>query len=244
MTELSDARPADPRATALAALPLFRSLSEADLAAAARHVRIDRHDEGQWIVAHEDEDREVHAVVSGRVRVMIFGETRELILGDLEAGAVFGDMSAIDGRPRSASVIALEPVTVATLPAAVFLDLIHRHPSVCDGVLRLLVARIRDLDHRVHELASLTVAERVRMELLRLARPVTGRPRTGVVPDVTHAEIAARIGTHREAVTRELGALARDGLIVKEAGRIVVADVLALSGRVATPAADRRQGSG
>lgn len=217
------------RAERLGGLSLFAGLAPTDLTEVARRVRFSDHDEGQWIVAHGDGDREVFAVVSGRVRVLLFGETRELILGDLETGALFGDMSAIDGRPRSASVVALDAVSLVRMSASVFLDLIHRHSSVCDHVLKVLVGRIRTLDDRVHEFASLTVSERVRTELLRLASPVPGRPREGVVAPVTHAELAARIGTHREAVTRELGALQRRGALLKREGRLVIRDVLALS---------------
>lgn len=223
-------RPTEDRARILAAVPLFAGLGDEALATVAGRVRVDRHEAGQWIVAHGDDDRDVYVIRDGRVRVMLFGETRELILGDLGPGALFGDMSAIDGRPRSASVIALSPVTALVFAPAVFLDIVHRYPPVCDAVLRVLVGRIRHLDDRVHEFASLTIAERVRTELLRLSVPAPGRVsrRAVVTPDLTHAEIAARIGAHREAVTRELSALTRAGLVEKQDGRLVLTDVLAL----------------
>lgn len=211
-------------------VPIFQGLAPDALQDVARRIRIAKFEEGQWIVAHGETDREVYVILKGRVRVLLFGETRELILSDLEAGAMFGDMSAIDDAPRSASVVALGDVTVARISAETFLDLITRHPSVCRAVLKILVSRIRQLDARIHEFASYTVAQRLRAELLRLSVPIPGRPQAAVVtPNLTHAELAARIGTHREAVTRELGTLARSGAVVKEKGALVVKNVLALT---------------
>lgn len=214
----------------LASTRLFGDLRPDVLADVSRRIHVFRHEEGHWIVAHGDHDRDVYVILEGRVRVLLFGETRELILSDLEAGALFGDMSAIDEAPRSASVIALGEVKVARMSATTFLDLVTAHPSVCRAVLRILVERIRQLDNRVHEFASYTVAQRVRAELLRLAVPIPGRAQVAKVdPAPTHAELAARIGTHREAVTRELGALGRRGLVAKDGGALVLRNVLALT---------------
>lgn len=218
----------------LATVPLFNGLTAADLDDIGRRIQVQAYEDGQWVVAHGDDDRDVFIVLDGRLRVILFGETRELILEDLAAGALVGEMSAIDDQPRSASVIALDAVEVARLSAANFLDLVHIHPSICDYVLRVLVQRVRSLDRRVHELASMTVSQRVRAELLRLVSPIPGKPRQGeLAGDLTHAELAARIGTHREAVTREIGSLIRSGYLRKEEGRLVVSDVRTLSSSLA-----------
>ncbi len=118
-----------------------------------------------------EDGTDVYALVSGTARAMTFGADREVILADLRAGAVFGEMSAIDGRPRSASVIAVGDVELLKIPASVFLDAVHAEPSVCDRLLAVLVARVRSLDERVHEFANYAVRDRVRAELLRLSRP-------------------------------------------------------------------------
>ena len=160
---------------------------------------------------------------------MTFGADREVILADLRPGAIFGEMSAIDGRQRSASVIAVSDVELLRIPASVFLEAVHSEPAVCDRVLALLVGRIRMLDERVHEFANYTVRDRVRAELLRLSRPLPGTAGEALVEPVTHAEIAARIGTHREAVTREIRVLEKAGLVLKRSGRLVIASVPGLA---------------
>jgi CRP/FNR family cyclic AMP-dependent transcriptional regulator len=92
---------------------------------------------------------------------------------------------------------------------------------------RLLVSRIRNLTSRAFELATLPVAGRVQSELLRLAREAdVGSDRLVIQPMPTHADLAARIGTHREAVTRELNLLAGEG-ILRQSGRKV--EILSIS---------------
>ena len=90
--------------------------------------------------------------------------------GDIRAGQWFGDFAAIDGSSRSADVIALEDTLAATLTPALFLRLLHEHPSVCDCMLRRLVGCVRDLTERIYDFSTLGVQNRVHAELLRLAR--------------------------------------------------------------------------
>jgi CRP-like cAMP-binding protein len=89
-----------------------------------------------------------------------------------------------------------------------------------------MVGVIRTLNERVVEFSTLGVKDRIHAELLRLAqagRIVEGSGR--ISPPPTHAEIAARISTHREAVTRELKKLEREGIIEKTKGSIVIIDI-------------------
>lgn len=209
----------------LSSVPLFQGASEETLLRTEAASSVVSHPSGRWIVAQGEDGTDVYALLSGTARAMTFGADREVILADLRAGAVFGEMSAIDGRPRSASVIAVADVELLRIPAPAFRAAVHAEPTVCDRLLGMLVARVRALDERVHEFANYTVRDRVRAELLRLSRPLAGSAGEALVEPVTHAEIAARIGTHREAVTRELRQIEKAGLILKRSGRLVIADV-------------------
>jgi CRP/FNR family cyclic AMP-dependent transcriptional regulator len=220
------------RAPRLSGIPLFAGVSEEALARYEAASSTVSHPAGRWVLAQGEEGTEVYVLTSGSARAMTFGADREVILADLRPGAVFGEMSSIDGRPRSASVIAISDVELLRIPAAVFRAAIHENPAVCDRVLSLLVSRVRALDERVHEYANYTVRDRVRAELLRLSRPVTGGRGEALVEPCTHAEIAARIGTHREAVTRELRAIEKSGLLLKRNGRLIIADVPALAASI------------
>ena len=89
-----------------------------------------------------------------------------------------------------------------------------------------LVRNVRTLTKRVYEFSTLAVNNRIQAELLRLASLA---PREGksarLIPPPTHADIASRVSTHREAVTRELNRLSRIGLIKRQPGILIVRDV-------------------
>jgi CRP/FNR family transcriptional regulator, cyclic AMP receptor protein len=100
-------------------------------------------DPGQVIVARNSRDRDVHFVVSGRVRVTSFSAGgKQVTFRDEEAGQMFGDLAAIDGKPRSADVLALDNVLVASLSPEDFRELIAVEPLVRERVLQRL-ARAR-----------------------------------------------------------------------------------------------------
>jgi CRP-like cAMP-binding protein len=104
--------------------------------------------------------------------------------------------------------------------------LLSAEPRVAQALLPQLVTKIRALTMRVYEFSTLAVKNRIQAELLRLANLA---PREGkgarIVPPPTHVEIASRVSTHREAVTRELNHLRRIGLAERRGGALVIKDV-------------------
>jgi CRP/FNR family transcriptional regulator, cyclic AMP receptor protein len=177
---------------------------------------------GQIIISEGSETTEVYLIRSGRVQISLFSpHGREVILREMGPNLVFGELAAIDRLARSANVVALEDSLLAHLRGEDFLDFLGAVPQAGLWMSKLLVARIRNLTARAFELATLPVAGRVHSELLRLARE-TGveADRLVIHPIPTHADLASRIGTHREAVTRELNLLAGEG-ILRQSGRKV-----------------------
>ena len=143
---------------------------------------------------------------------------------------MFGELSAIDELPRSAHVVAIEPSRIGSLSRREFLKLFHTYPEVSDAVLLRLVSIIRDLSDRVYQYGALDVKDRVRKEILHLAlRNMTGPNSAVITPMPKHVEIANRVNTHREAVTRELNTLAKMGLIRQERRVLTIDDVAKLS---------------
>jgi CRP-like cAMP-binding protein len=125
---------------------------------------------------------------------------RQVSLRELGDGDVFGEMSAIDGQSRSASIIALTDSRLLLMTRGDFLSMLAVSPDASLWLLRQLTGRVRTLTERVFELSALNVQARLHSELLRMAaRSPTGRE---IDPAPTHSELASRIGTHREAVTR------------------------------------------
>jgi CRP/FNR family transcriptional regulator, cyclic AMP receptor protein len=187
--------------------------------ARARSMKVRR---GHIIMSEGDEAADVYLICNGKVQVSLLSpQGREIILRDLSSGHVFGETGVIDGLPRSANIVALEDSLLARMAGAQFLDFIDSVPGMGLWMARLLTARLRDLTERAFELATLPVAARVHSELLRLALESEGSGDHAFVHQMPkHADLAARIGTHREAVTRELNSLANDG-ILRQSGRQV-----------------------
>ena len=190
---------------------------------------------GQVIVARNSPDRDVHFVVSGRVRVTSFSAGgKQVTFRDEDAGEMFGDLAAIDARPRSADVLALDSVLVASLTPEHFRELIATEPLVQERVLQRLAGLVRLLSERVIELSTLGVQNRIHAELLRIARQA-GQPgnRVRIDPAPKHADIASQVSTYREQVTREFSALAKQGLLEKDGTALVLTDVARLERIVA-----------
>ncbi|SNS18044.1 cAMP-binding domain of CRP or a regulatory subunit of cAMP-dependent protein kinases [Sphingomonas laterariae] len=183
---------------------------------------------GQTVLEIGAPSTQVYIVLEGKVQVALYSlGGHEVILRDLAAGALFGELAAIDERPRSATITALSDCQLASLPASAFRAAVAESS---DGALWLaarLAMQIRSLTEKVFELNALRVRERLHCELLRLCEGLDGQDAT-IEPCPTHAELAARIGTHREAVTREMGFLAQRGIAVQRARQLTITDLPAL----------------
>ncbi len=207
----------------LAKVPIFAGLSAEDIRALDARCLWRKVAGGEWVLDYQAEGADVYFVFSGLARVVIVSSGREMILRDIREGEYFGHYSAIDSKPRSAAIVAVNDSVVARMSAAVLWESIHRYASVRERVLRDLVSDIRTANQRVHEQANYDVRKRLCAELIRLSR-TTGEGRVVVSPPPTHAEFAARISTHREAVTKTLSALEREGLIARSPSAIVLTD--------------------
>jgi CRP-like cAMP-binding protein len=188
--------------------------------------------QGEELIGHLDESRDVFFVFEGRARVTIFSaEGRAVDYRDIGPGGFFGELAAIDGGPRSASVRAVDTVRGAWLRASDFHELLRTRPGVALAVMRHFAAIIRRLTDRIFEFSTLQVRERLVMELLRLAEEAGVKDdRAEIRPAPTHFDLASRISTHREAVSREMSALAKQGILKKSGGRLVLLSVGALRG--------------
>ncbi len=215
----------------LAGIDILGHLPDGDLDQLAGRCRWRRYGPGQQIVGHQDETNDVFFIVEGEVRVTIYSLSGKTVtFRDIGAGALFGEFAAIDGKPRSADVIALGETLIAAMSAADFLDLLRNDPDISATVHRQLAGLVRSLTDRVFEFSTLAVKNRVHAELLRLARDHMRDENTAAIfPVPTHADFASRVSTHREAVTRELNALERAGLIGRDGGTLIIHDVARLA---------------
>lgn len=220
-----------PTAETLMGIKLFDDLGIEARKDVAKRCQGRQFAKGQEILHDLDETNDVYFIVSGNVRAIIFSISgKEVAFRDIPAGEVFGDLAAIDGMPRSTSVVALEDCSVLSMSAHEFWKVMEAYPSVAAGILRRLTDLVRRLSERVVEFSTLGVKNRIHAELLRLARDhMAGENTAEISPAPTHADISSRISTHREAVTRELNHLEEVGLIARPGGSITVLDVARLT---------------
>ena len=179
---------------------------------------------GRMIMQAEETGTDVCFLLSGLARVAVFTEAgREVSMFTLERGDGFGEFSAIDGQPRSASIEALTDCVAARLSAEQFRRILASSPEVSGAFLRLLVSKLRDMTAKVSDFSAHTADERIRGEILRIAQ-AAAQGRDGFVIDMppTQTEIAARVFTNRETVAREMGRMRRKGLIDRIGRRIKV----------------------
>jgi CRP/FNR family transcriptional regulator, cyclic AMP receptor protein len=215
----------------LARIPLFKSLSGDAIGRLDKQCIWRRAAAKDLILGYKDGGTDLYFVLQGHLRVLIQAISgKESILRDIRDGEYFGELAAIDALPRSAAIVAVTNSTIAKMPASVFRDTVHAHPDVCDQLLSLLASQIRMLANRVNEYSTLDVRRRIYAELLRLARP-TGKDSVEAVisPPPTHAELASRVSSHREAITRELSKLEEAGLLERRRGAIAIRDPAGLA---------------
>ena len=137
----------------------------------AKKLRWKRYRAGQQIIGHLDESTDVCLVIEGKVRVTVYSPAgKDVTFRDVEAGDCFGELAAIDGLPRSATVAALTDALIAYMSAGIFWEILRTHSDVAALVLKKLASLVRSLSERVFEFSALAVRNRVHAELLRLAR--------------------------------------------------------------------------
>ena len=181
----------------------------------------------QQVIDRNSHSRGVYMIVEGRVRVVNYALSgREVTLDELPEGNYFGELSAIDGRPRSARVIALTNSLIAALPGNKFLEILTIHPSIASKVLVQLAGVVRASNERIMDLSTLGANNRVHAELLRQAREnMDGDNRAVIKPNPLHGDVASRVSTTRETVARVMNDLARQAIVERTKEALVIADV-------------------
>jgi CRP-like cAMP-binding protein len=170
-------------------------------------------------------------LLTGRVKVYSLTELGgEVVLAVRGPGALLGELAAIDGRPRSASMSALEPVEALVITVAAFTSYLETTARVTLVLLRMLTGRLRDADRKRVEFGAHDTAGRVARRLVELAERFGEPAGKGVRITVpfTQDELASWVGSSREAVTKALSRLRSRGYIHTQRRTITVLDLDAL----------------
>src|SRR5690606_26748768 len=134
------------------------------------------------VVHYQDESNDVFFIVDGQVRAIIYSaDGKAVTFRDLRKGDMFGELAAIDGQRRSATIEAVSDCFVAQLSATAFWELLLSEPAVARAVLVHLIGLVRSLSTRVYEFSTLAVRNRIHAELLRLVRENGEASEMGIV---------------------------------------------------------------
>ncbi|HCL30922.1 MAG TPA: Crp/Fnr family transcriptional regulator [Candidatus Latescibacteria bacterium] len=203
-------------ATFLRQVSLFDCLGDPELEALAELTFSRTFDRSQFIILAEESGDTLFIIRSGQVKVSLIHEDgKEFILSLLEEGEVFGELSLLDDRPRSANVTAMMKTELMMLKRSDFLRLVERVPQIAISLLEELASRLRRTDDQVEGLALLDVHHRVAKTLLRMAEDGGQTSPEGILirRRPTHQQLANMSGTTRETVTRALKQLQDEGYI-------------------------------
>jgi CRP-like cAMP-binding protein len=211
----------------------FDRLTPIQQAEAVRLGRVRRYRAQSVLFFEGDESHEVLIVRSGDIKVSITLEDHEVLLDVVTAGEVLGELSAIDGGPRSASAVTLTPAEVLAIRSEVFMAFLDEHPDIGLLLLRLLASRLRSASRRQVEYGALDAVGRVCRRLVELmdryGRPAD--PGVVIVTPLTQRDIAGWAGLSREAVVKALHALRALGWVSTEGHAIRVLEESAVCAR-------------
>lgn len=196
------------------------SLTGAELRALSGQGTVKTFQKHTVIVSEGDETDSLYVVLSGRVKVFVADESgKEVVLGTQGAGDYFGEM-VLDGGPRSASIMTLEPSRFLVIPRHKVRDFLRGQPDFAIRLIEKLIHRSRSLTASVKNLALMDVYGRVARLLLELAEDDGG---TLVIREkLTQQDIASRVGASREMVSKILNDLATGGYLSITQKRITI----------------------
>jgi CRP/FNR family cyclic AMP-dependent transcriptional regulator len=216
-------------AAAVASLPLFARLAVADVRSLAARGSVRRFAQGAEIFREGSEGNALYVILGGSVRVAVSSSSGgEVILSVLREGDCLGELALIDGRPRSATAIAQQRVTMLMVTRDAFRSWLGENPQVALPLLETLAGRLRATNESLADIAFLDLEQRLAKRLLALATtPGEGEPPT---VRITQDALAAMLGVSRESVNKQLNAFARSGWVEIHRGWVAILEPAALAG--------------
>lgn len=210
---------------------ILAALDEQQLSELLRQGHNEHHEAGKILFREGTTSATVVLLQEGRVKVTSLTEDgREALLAIRGPGDVLGELGALDGRPRSATVAAVDDVQALVVPASAFRALVERDGRLALEILRIVNERLRDADRKRVEFGALDTPARVALRLLELARRY-GQPEgdaTDITLPLTQDELAGWVGSSREAVTKALRTFRDEGWIETGRRQITILDENAL----------------
>ena len=206
-------------------MELFEGLSDSALTAVAVSARVRRLAKEAPIFAPGAPAARCHALLEGRVRIVQSDEDGgELVVRFIGPGEMFGTIALFTDREYPAEAVTVVDSVEVSWAEAALLDLIGQHPRIALNIVRIVGARIREVQERLRELATQRVERRIAHALLRLARQAGQPTDTGTTIDfpLTRKDVAAMCGTTLHTVSRVLTSWEKAGLILSNRQRVTI----------------------
>jgi CRP/FNR family transcriptional regulator len=225
-----------PLAATLRRVPLFNDLSESELALIGEKVSVHRYGTGVVVFTEGDRCRELLIIQEGSVKMLKTAPTgRQQLISIERPGNTLSEVPVFDGGPYPATAQTINPVTLLRLDADHFQRICRQHPEVALKVIKVLGHRLRRLGKLVEDLSFATVRDRLISHLARLAEENGRHTSRGIEFELTenNEELAARLGTVRELISRNLGRLHGEGWIEMRSRTVNVPDLVGLKKEIA-----------
>ena len=209
----------------LGGVPLFEGLNETELGALSQVALHRVFPKDRVVIMAEDEGDTLFVIARGQVKVSIVSEDgREVILSILSQGDFFGEMSLLDGHPRSANVTTMSETELLMVRRPDFLRLIQSTPQIAVKLLAVLASRLRKTDRKIEGLALSDVPGRITQTLLQLAEEQGSPTPEGILIKnrPTHQDLANMSGTTRETVSRVLKRLENQGYLASKGKDLLI----------------------
>ncbi len=208
----------------LAHNPLFRGLEDFYLKDIVPIGEVKFWPKGSQIICEGDSGDTVYFLLSGKANVTLYGEEgREIVLAVLREGDMFGEMSILDGKPRSANVEAVKDLECFVVGREAFLDYLSKHHKVYMLLFAYLTGRLREATRKIGGLALLDVCGRIAHTLMGMSKQGGADQEMAVaIERPTHEELAAMIGSSREVVSRALKKMTQEGYIKVEKDKFLL----------------------
>lgn len=213
-------------------LPLFTDLTESELALVAARVTVKQFGPGETVFSEGDSCRELLIVKDGRVNLLKTAVNgRQQLLSVERAGNSLSEISAFDGDPYPVTAETATDTTLLHLEANHFRKICLQHPEMALKIIKVLGHRLRHMSRLIEDLSFSTVRGRLVAYLVQLSREEGHPTSQGIEFELTenNEQLAARLGTVRELVSRSLGRLHNEGLIQmsRRSVRVPNLDILA-----------------
>ncbi len=206
-------------------LPIFKGLPDRHLRHLSGDFIVRNVSKGETIFYQSDNSTDLYIVLEGTVRASLLNhDGEELILATFCKGNFFGEMSLLDGKPRSATMIAVDDSTLGILRREKFLLAVKNDPMIAIDLLSAIVQRMRMANGMIESLAFLDVSQRLVKLLLQIAQTDGSKDKNGFsrVKKLTHRELAAHTGASREAITKVMKVLAFREMVKEKGGYFLI----------------------